>query len=279
MKTIYKVLIGAAALVALLSSCNNKIEYKSVPFVVLGSKSANVKEDAGKVSVDVVACNLTAPCTVTYTIKGDAVTGKHYKMADNSGVINFNESGSQTIEFEIINHPNEYLGNASLKLEIAEVSEGVEIGAVKAFSMNILDNDIPVDWTFVEGQWTAQDYEDGAPSGSAYKVDIKKIDETTVSMINLWDGGTAITGTISFDKAANTATMGFTPMQNIFDATAYGYGQLMLLGHNGDNWSTTAPAQASVTAAGIEMGPWGLLITAGQYAGYLYGGYTTTFTK
>ena len=276
MKTIYKVFICAAALLS-LASCNNKMEYKRVPFVVLGSKSANVKEDAGKVTVDVVACNLTGPTTVTYTLTGDAVAGKHYKFADNSGVIQFNESGSKTLEFEIINHPGEYLGNAGLKLELKEAN-GAEIGAVKTFSMTILDNDIPVDWKFVEGTWNAQDYDNDAPDGDAYKVEVKKIDETNVAIINLWGGGMAITGTIAFDAATNTASMSFPARQPVFDATAYGYGELWLIGY--DNGWAWVPAQASVTAAGINFGPWNLVITAGQYAGYLYGSsYTTVLTK
>lgn len=277
MKTIYKVFICAAALLS-LASCNNKMEYKKVPFVVLSSKSASVKEDAGKVTVDVVASNLAGPCTVAYTLSGDAVAGKHYNFSDKSGVIQFNESGKKTLQFDIINHPNEYLGNAGLKLELKEASDGVEIGAVKTFSMTILDNDIPVDWTFVEGTWTAQDYDNDAPDGDPYKAQFKKIDDTTVALINLWGGGGAIQGTIAFDAATNSATMSFPARQVVMDASAYGYGDLWLIGYDG-GWAYV-PATATVTAAGVTLGPWNLLITAGQYAGYLYGSsYTTVFTK
>lgn len=277
MKTIYKVFICAAALLS-LASCNNKMEYKKVPFVVLSSKTANVKEDAGKVTVDVVACNLTGPCTVAYTLSGDAVAGKHYNFSDKSGVIQFDESGKKTLQFDIINHPNEYLGNAGLKIELKEASDGVEIGPVKTFSMTILDNDIPVDWAFVEGTWTAQDYDNEAPDGDPYKAQFKKIDDTTVALINLWGGGSAIQGTIAFDAATNSATMAFPAKQVVMDASAYGYGNLWLIGYEG-GWAYV-PATATVTAAGITLGPWNLLITAGDYAGYLYGGsYTTVFTK
>lgn len=277
MKTIYKVFICAAALLS-LASCNNKMEYKKVPFVVLSSKTANVKEDAGKVTVDVVACNLTGSCTVAYTLSGDAVAGKHYNFSDKSGVIQFDESGKKTLEFDIINHPNEYLGNAGLKLELKEASDGVEIGPVKTFSMTILDNDIPVDWAFVEGTWTAQDLDNGAPDGDPYKAQFKKIDDTTVALINLWGGGNAIQGTIAFDAATNSATMSFPARQLVMDATAYGYGNLLIIGFD-NGWGTSIPAQAVVTAAGIELGPWNMFFVQGTSAYLWAGSYTTVFTK
>lgn len=277
MKTIYKVFICAAALLS-LASCNNKMEYKKVPFVVLSSKTANVKEDAGKVTVDVVACNLTGSCTVAYTLSGDAVAGKHYNFSDKSGVIQFDESGKKTLEFDIINHPNEYLGNAGLKLELKEASDGVEIGPVKTFSMTILDNDIPVDWAFVEGTWTAQDLDNGAPDGDPYKTQFKKIDDTTVALINLWGGGNAIQGTIAFDAATNSATMSFPARQLVMDATAYGYGNLLIIGFD-NGWGTSIPAQAVVTAAGIELGPWNMFFVQGTSAYLWAGSYTTVFTK
>lgn len=279
MKTIYKVFICAAALLS-LASCNNKMEYKKVPFVVLSSKTANVKEDAGKVTVDVVACNLTGPCTVAYTLSGDAVAGKHYNFSDKSGVIKFDESGKKTLQFDIINHPNEYLGNAGLKLELKEASDGVEIGPVKTFSMTILDNDIPVDWAFVEGTWTAQDYDGDTPDGDPYKAQFKKIDDTTVALINLWGGGEALQGTIAFDAATNSATMSFPARQVVMDASAYGYGLLPILGLADGQWAW-APINATVTAAGITFGVWNMLITAGEYANHLWtsAGYTTVFTK
>lgn len=277
MKTIYKVFICAAALLS-LASCNNKMEYKKVPFVVLSSKTANVKEDAGKVTVDVVAYNLTGPCTVAYTLSGDAVAGKHYNFSDKSGVIQFDESGKKTLQFDIINHPNEYLGNAGLKLELKEASDGVEIGPVKTFSMTILDNDIPVDWAFVEGTWTAQDLDNGAPDGDPYKAQFKKIDDTTVALINLWGGGNAIQGTIAFDAATNSATMSFPARQLIMDATAYGYGNLLIIGFD-NGWGTSIPAQAVVTAAGIELGPWNMFFVQGTSAYLWAGSYTTVFTK
>ncbi len=277
MKTIYKVFICAAALLS-LASCNNKMEYKKVPFVVLSSKTANVKEDAGKVTVDVVASNLTGPCTVAYTLSGDAVAGKHYNFSDKSGVIQFDESGKKTLQFDIINHPNEYLGNAGLKLELKEASDGVEIGPVKTFSMTILDNDIPVDWAFVEGTWTAQDLDNGAPDGDPYKAQFKKIDDTTVALINLWGGGNAIQGTIAFDAATNSATMSFPARQLVMDATAYGYGNLLIIGFD-NGWGTSIPAQAVVTAAGIELGPWNMFYVQGTSAYLWAGSYTTVFTK
>lgn len=277
MKTIYKVFICAAALLS-LASCNNKMEYKKVPFVVFSSKTANVKEDAGKVTVDVVASNLTGPCTVAYTLSGDAVAGKHYNFSDKSGVIQFDESGKKTLQFDIINHPNEYLGNAGLKLELKEASDGVEIGPVKTFSMTILDNDIPVDWAFVEGTWTAQDLDNGAPDGDPYKAQFKKIDDTTVALINLWGGGNAIQGTIAFDAATNSATMSFPARQLVMDATAYGYGNLLIIGFD-NGWGTSIPAQAVVTAAGIELGPWNMFYVQGTSAYLWAGSYTTVFTK
>ncbi len=138
--------------------------------------------------------------------------------------------------------------------------------------------EMTVDWTYIEGTWTAQNYDNDVPDGDLYKAQFKKIDDTTVALINLWYGGEALQGTITFDAATNSATMSFPAKQVVMDASTYGYGKLLLIGYDG-GWAYV-PATAIVTAAGITLGPWNLLITAGSYAGSQFGSsYTTVFTK
>ena len=280
MKTI-KIFVATALALLTLASCDHKLHYNVVPFVALDNANFSVAEDGGTVEVGVSARNITEPVTVSYTIGGTAKDGVHYKLVNgNNGVLSFNGSGTQKLQFQIIDHPNEFLGNQTVTIALDQVPEGVELGALKSLSFTILDNDIPVDWEFIEGTWTAQDYDNGAPDGDPYKVAFKKIDDTTIALSNLWGGGTVLQGTIAFDAATNSASMAFPALQNVFDASAYGYGNLLLIGDEGAGWSTSAAALATANSGGITLGPWNMVITAGTYAGYLWGSsYVTTFTK
>ncbi len=275
------IIFGALLAVMTFVSCSQKLEYKKVAFAAFDSKSFSVNEDAGSVKVDLSAYNIESACNVTVSFGGTAKSGEHYTVSGiEGGVLNFTKSETKTLTFNIIDHPNEYLGNQTIVLGISSVSDGMEIGAIKSLTITILDNDIPVNWDFVTGKWTAQDYDEGQEDGSTYSVSITKVDDTHITLTNLWGGGENLEGTIAFDSATNSATIEFAARQVVTDASAYGYGKLLLLGQNESGAWAFSPVIAKVTSGGISIGPWNMVITAGTYAGYLYGGsYQTVLTK
>lgn len=279
MKNIVKafaVLAGVASLVA----CNKYADYNWTPFASFDTKSANVLENVGTVEVNLSTYNLSGPCTVTLTTSGTAVAGENFRIVGaESGVINFAQAGTQTLQIEIINHPDDINGALTLNLTINSVSDGVEIGTVSTFKITIRDF-VPVNWNYLQGIWTAQDYDDGAEDGGEYQVLIKKVSDTKLQLINLWGGGETLEGTVSFNTEANTATLSFEPRQVVVDATAYGYGPMILIGQNDAGSWAWVPVKATASATGIMIGPWNMVITQGDYTGYLYGNsYTTALSK
>ena len=150
---------------------------------------------------------------------------------------------------------------------------------MKTVNISIADF-VPVDWAFVEGTWKAQDYDGGSADGGEYEVEIVKVDDKTLTLENLWGGEEKLTGTIEFDEDANTATITFPARQVVMDASAYGYGNLILIGQNDAGSWAFAPVKAAVSISGISIGPWNMVITDGQYSGYIFGNsYQTELTR
>ena len=128
-----------------------------------------------------------------------------------------------------------------------------------------------VAWDFVAGKWN--DTDNGS---SYYDVEIKQVTETTLKLVNIWDEGSSIDGTISFDKANNSASIVFEGGQVVYTSGSYGP-----CGIYGVSGGSLTDCPATVTSGGIVIGPWYAIILTGQYAGYNfsgegggYGGYT-----
>jgi len=280
MKKIILILAGAASLLA-FASCNKEAEYKQYPFARFDSgSSVSVKEDAGSVTFPVTVYNNDGLSgSVTFEVSGSAVSGVNYTIEPASGVLNFTGNGTQEITISVINIPDTFTGNFDLTVSLTGVSGDITLGAPRSKKLTIVDNDVKVDWDYLEGLWTAGDFTlDGAADGGAYEAYITKVDDTNLKLTNLWGGGYDIVGTVEFDEAANTATILFPAQQTVY---YYGpYGNMILLGTNAaGNWSYS-PAVGVVSADGVTIGPWNMLITEGTYAGYLYSsGYYTILTK
>ncbi len=272
-----------AVLAAGLVSCTDKPEFSTGPFVSLYRTSATVAESVnGTVyNIPVKLYNSTAGTSVSYSISGTAVNGLDYTLADQSGVLNIPAGAdSAAIAVRVTGQPGNFTGSRVLRLSLQSATGGVSLNNFKNFTLTISDKDLHVDWKYLEGTWKAQDYDGGTKYGDEYEVTITKVDDTTLELYNLWDGEETLTGTVKFDEGGTSATISFAARQVVMDASAYGYGNLILLGQREDgNWAYV-PAVASVSADGFILGPWNVLITDGEYTNYLYGdSYTTEFTK
>lgn len=284
MKRLINILLTTACAAALFS-CTHKYAFKSASYVIMEGTTFSVKENVGTVRIPVSAYNCDGLNGSVYfkVNDGTAVQGSDFTVEPASGVLNFTGNGTQYIDITIIEHAGVLTGNLKFSVELSNISGDItEIGGVYAASVEIQDNDVVVDWDYVVGEWTAQDYDNGALDGSTYSVSITKKGDNALVLNNLWGGKTDLAGTITFDVENNTATMEFETLQLVFDATAYGYGPLLLLGYNPTtgNWTSSIPAYASVTSSGITIGPWNMVITEGEYTNYVYGNsYTTVLTK
>lgn len=267
------IFIAGILLLGALSACNPLGEFKSYPFARFETSAIDIeKED--EVKIPVVAYDAEGK-TGTVTFKVTNVDGEaaNYKVEPASGVLNFNGNETQNIVVKVVNHEK-----TKFTIELTSATGDFTIGGGRTFTVNMLKY-FPVTWDYIEGVFDAQDFDNGKEDGTAYQVAFKKVDDTHVQLINLWGGGTVLDGTIKFDQEANTAEMAFDAQQVVFDATAYGYGPLILIGMGKDGWDFV-PAKAVASIKGITVGPWNILITEGQYKNYLYGtSYTTECSK
>ena len=274
--------LALAVLAAGLVSCVDKPEFTTVPYVSMYRTSATVAETPGGTiyNIPIKLYNTSEATSVSYSVSGTAKNGVDYTLLDQSGVVNFPAGTDSTaIAVNVTGQPGVFTGSLNMRITLESATNGVTIGNFKRFTMTISDKDLHVDWNYLAGKWTAQDYDDGSKDGDTYEVTITKVDDSTLELYNLWGGEETIVGTVTFEEGATSATISFADQQVVMDASAYGYGNLILLGQRGGSWAY-APAIATVSADGFILGPWNLLITAGQYAGYLYGNsYTTEFTK
>lgn len=282
MKTVNRILTGLVLLVA-ASACNRVAEFTTYPHVCFdaGMASYSIKEDHGSLVLPVSTHNLQGATTVSFeVVPGTAVAGTHYTVEPANGTLSFNGEQTQNITIHIIDNPGVYTGNATFTVNLVTASAPVELSAGKSIKCTVIDNDVPVDWAFVEGEWSAQDFKlSGAKDGDAYKVTIKKVNETTLELVNLWGGNKSLEGTITFHPD-NTATVLFAAKQVVYDAAAHGYGDLILLGQNDAGSWAYAPAKATISGEGISIGPWNMLITEGADKGYLWAeGYNTKLSK
>lgn len=280
MKAIAKILVAGTALVV-MASCSRIATFTTYPFVVMEKTgTVSVKENVGQVVIPVTTYNFEGQ-TGTVTFKVEDITGHQgeaYTVEPASGVLNFSGNQSQNIVVNVIDRTGTYTGNDSFSISITGTTGDLTMGNAYNIKCNIVDNDIPVDWAYVQGKWEAYDFGD---SENKYEIEIKKVDDTTIELTNLWDGGETITGTISFDEANNTADIWFDGFQVVYVHGTYGPIGIFGMTEDGSlDKANNYAVHANVTAAGISIGPWIELILTGDYAYYsLDDGGITTLTK
>lgn len=273
MKRFINILLTTAC-AAVLFSCTHEYAFKSNSYVMLGETSFSVKEDVGKVYIPVSAYNSkTYQGSVFFKVNnGTAIEGSDFTVEPANGVLSFDGNGTESIVISVIEHPGVLTGTLKFSLELTGVTGDItDIGGVYSATVEIKDNDVVVDWDFVAGKWNATD--DGS---SYYDVEIKQVTETTLKLVNIWDEGSSIDGTISFDKTNNSASIVFEGGQVVYTSGSYGP-----CGIYGVSGGSLTDCPATVTSGGIVIGPWYAIILTGQYAGYNfsgegggYGGYT-----
>lgn len=280
MKRFINILLTTACAAALFS-CTHKYAFKTTSYVIVEETNYTVKEDVGTVRIPVSAFNSDGLNGSVYfkVNDGSAVQGTDFTVEPASGVLTFSGNGTQYIEITVIEHAGVLTGNLQFSVELTSVSGDItDLGGVCSATVEIQDNDVVVDWDYVIGKWTAQDYDNGAPDGGTYGATFSKKGEDTVVLNNLWGGGMNIEGTITFNTEENTASISFPFGQPVFDATAYDMGIMTLIGYDTvrGGWYLNTPAVATVTSGGIVLGPWNLLYNTNR----LYGqSYTTVFSK
>ena len=282
MKRVFNILSIIACTAALLS-CSHKASFTTGSYVTIDVPSLTVKEDVGIIRIPVSSFNADGVSGEVYfnVNNGTAVQGTDFTVEPASGVIHFDGNGTKFIEIAVIEHAGVLTGPLAFSVELTKVSGTLEgIGGAYYTDIVIQDNDVVVNWDYVIGDWTANDFDGGAPDGDAYKVTIEQKGDTKLSLFNLYGGGEKITGTIEFDEVNNTAVITFEPNQLVWNSS--NYGPTYLLGYNfeRDGWYSNTPAVADVTSGGIAFRKYTLLMS-GAYEGYIWtsAGLTTILSK
>lgn len=277
MKRFINILLTTAC-AAVLFSCTHEYAFKTTSYVIVEQTNFSVKEDVGLVRIPVSSFNSEGLNGSVYfkVNDGTAVQGTDFTVEPASGVLEFNGNSTEYIQINVIEHAGELTGALKFTVELTSVSGTItDLGGITKATVEIQDNDVVVDWDFVAGEWSATD--DGT---SKYDVTITKESDTTLKLKNIWDEGYTVTGTITFDKASNTASIVFEAGQVVYESSTYGP-----CGMFGISGNSLIDCPATVTGSGITIGPWYVIILTGEYAGYNFsgtgGGYgdVTTLTK
>ena len=272
MKRVINILVTTLC-AAILFSCTHEYSFKTNAYVLMDEPSFSVKEDAGLVFIPVSAYNSESlEGTVFFNvIDGTAVQGTDFTVEPADGVLHFNGNGTEYIKINVIEHAGILTGSLRFSIELSAVDGEISnFGGVTSTSFEIKDNDVVVDWEYLVGTWNASD------DGGTYEAKITKESETTLKLSNVGGQKHSITGTVTFDKETNTASILFAGGQVVYESQTYG--PCGIFGNENDYW---VDCKATVSSSGITMGPWYAVILTGEYQGYYLNGLggLTTLTK
>lgn len=272
MKRVINILVTTLC-AAVLFSCTHEYSFKTNSYVAFGETSFAVKEDVGTVYIPVSAYNSESASGSVFfkVIDGTAVQGTDFTVEPANGVLDFNGNSTENIVISVIEHPGVLTGSLKFTIELSAVAGGItDLGGVYSATVEIKDNDVVVDWDYLVGTWIASD------DVGVYETEITKVNETTLKLANAGGQKHTITGTITFDKETNTASIVFPGGQVVYESKDYG--PCGIFGDENDQW---VDCKATVSSSGITMGPWYAVILTGQYEGYYLTGLggLTTLTK
>lgn len=267
------IIFAVTAAVLGLTACDHTSKFNSVTFASFtdNATSKTILENIESINIPVAVYDNSGTCTVTFeVVDPNNAKGVAFNVEPANGVLTFNGNETQNIVIKPINRPDDISGNIPFSIKLTSVSNGT-LGTSSEYKLAIADY-VPVTWNFIEGTWHATDYD-----GSTYDVEIAKVNDTTLSLYNLWDAEETITGTIAFNEAENTALITFASQQVMYNSASYGPVGIFGLTDAG---GLDSAAYATVDAGGITLGPWIAIILTGTYAGYSFdNGGISTFSK
>lgn len=168
MKTIFKVLVGAAV-ATLLASCSHKQDFYTDSYARLGGTSYEIPEDAGICRIPVNSYNCSGKTgTVTFVVTdGTAVQGVDYNIEPASGVINIDGNGTAFIDVLPIAHLGELTGDLEFSITLTG-STGIDLGASAVADVKIKDTDHPLTDMFGTYYMSAITYDRDIPGLKRY---------------------------------------------------------------------------------------------------------------
>lgn len=164
-----------------VTSCSQKMDFKTESFVSFSSKKYTVKEDAGEIKIPVsIFSDKTLSTTVTYTITSGekfAKPGEDYTL-EGTGVLNItNAEGeiSDSIVIKPVAKVGEIQGNKTIEIMLGEVTEdGLYKGATSTCTVTIIDIDGGIN--LLVGSWSGSNLK-SSKNAASIEWDIALVEE------------------------------------------------------------------------------------------------------
>ncbi len=279
---LYIVLVGIIAF-----SCKNEpiMFDNSKTFVAFVSSSASVLENENVLEVPlmVAALNGTPAVSVSFEVVTDgidnpAVEGIDFTVTPN-GTVDFPE-GSGMVNLFVHPIDNDQLtGNKSFKIRITSNSKGYNSGAQDEVTIVLKDNEHPLAAWIGIYDVAAVSYGNPGAWDESWVVTTEADPDDFNNLLIYGIGGEG-SGPVLAVINLEEMTLTMSPGQTIGDP--YGYGNISIYKGTeaGDDLITDEPLVGVIEEDGtIRIDLLGMLITDGDYAGFLYDVFNTTWTK
>lgn len=281
-KLFYIVLLG----IVVFSCKNEPIMFdNSKTFVAFVSDEASVVENENVLEVPLMVAALSGSPAVSVSfevvtdgISNPAVEGTDFTVTP-GGSVDFPE-GSGMVNLSI--HPidnDQFTGNKYFKIRITSNSKGYNSGAEDEVTIELKDNEHPLAaWIGIYDVAAVSYGSPGAWDESwvvTTEADPDDVNNLLISGIG-GEGSGPVSAVINLEEM----TLTLSPGQTIGDP--YGYGNISIYKGTeaGDDIITDEPLVGVIEEDGtIRIDLLGMLITDGDYAGYLYDVFNSTWTK
>lgn len=220
MKTTFKYIVAALAMVAAVASCSRKVDYPVEKFVTLDHYAYSVDETVAEVVIPVHIYNQDSH-DVQVAVKfldNTAVQGTDYEIiSPESGLLTFpGGTDSLAIKVAIKPHVGVYTGTKNFGVQVSTSTDGVVHGELCTATVSIKDIDHPL--ASILGEYTAVGLCKSAGGQAQWKVTLAANDESVskVNVTNLsWYDETVI-GDVSEDLTVITI-----PYGQMYQASGY----------------------------------------------------------
>ena len=255
-------LISSFLLVFSLTTCTKEgMEFdtnggKGLSFVhFVGSKQTIAAKSSAYTSTITVSSTEKTGAARTYNLVVDpsstAKEGTHFTLSSKTVTIPAGAfSGSVTVTANLKNLTPE---TVTAKISI-DSNDAIDYAKTMTVDMYLFF-EVTIDW--LVGKWTWTDYYMGEVD-EMYDVEIKKIDDKTIGIYNIWDGEMTIEATVDFTNAK----IAIKPSQPFYDywedGDSYGYVYMdAATGSSASSYSRTEPIIGTCSYAGsISVAGW-----------------------